>query len=550
MVPAVVVFLEELPLTPNGKVDRRALPKPERIGGDAYVAARTPVEEVLAGIWEQLLKLERVGIHENFFELGGHSLLATQVNSRIREAFRVDLPLHVIFESPTVAGIAARIDAAMHVTPIVETSPFKPVSREIVFPVSFAHQRLWFLTQLESDSAAYTLLGVTHLRGALDLEVLERSLSEVVRRHEVLRTTFRVIDDQPVQLIAPALPLTMPLVDFSDELIAEEAARPFDLANGPLMRATLLRLAEDHHIVLFNAHHIVCDGWSISVLVKEVAALYEAFSKGRVSPLPELKIQYADFSVWQREWLRGEALEQQLTYWREQLRGAPPVLELPTDRPRPAVQSYRGASHSFHVPAEVSAGLKALSRSERATLFMTLLAAFKALLSRYSGQTDIVVGTPIAGRNRVELEPLIGFFVNTLVLRTQVSPTAKFSQLLKLTREVCLDAYAHQEAPFEKLVEELQPERDMSRSPLFQVMFVLQNTPEVAATLNELEMRVEAIPDTTAKFDLSLEMVESNTQLEGAIKYNTDLFDEATIQRMAVHFQQLLHGIVEHPEAQ
>jgi amino acid adenylation domain-containing protein len=564
MVPSAFVTLEEMPLTPNGKVDRKALPKPERSGGDAYVAARTPVEEVLVGIWEQLLKLERVGVHENFFELGGHSLLATQVNSRIRLTFHVDLPLHVIFEFPTIAELATRIDAVMHgtvATPIVETSPLEPASREQVLPLSFAQQRLWFLNQLESDSAFYNMLGVTHLRGALEIDVLERSLSEVVRRHEVLRTTFRVIDDQPVQLIAPASPLTMPLFDFSQldtesrrdrvqELIAEEAARQFDLANGPIMQATLLRLAEDHHIVLFSTHHIVCDGWSVGVLVKEVAALYEAFSRGGVSPLPELRIQYADFAVWQREWLRGEALEQQLSYWRKQLNGAPPVLELPTDRPRPAVQSYRGASHSFHVSTEVSGGLKALSRSEGATLFMTLLAAFKVLLSRYSGQTDIVVGTPIAGRNRVELEPLIGFFVNTLVLRTQVSPAAKFSQLLKLVREVCLGAYAHQEAPFEKLVEELQPERDMSRGPLFQVMFILQNMPEVAATLNELEMRVEAIPETAAKFDLSLEMVETNTRLEGEIKYNTDLFDAATIERMSQHFQQLLQGIVAQPEAE
>ncbi len=564
MVPSAFVTLEEMPLTPNGKVDRKALPKLERGGGDAYIAARTPVEEVLVGIWEQLLKLERVGVHENFFELGGHSLLATQVNSRIRVTFHVDLPLHVIFEFPTIAELATRIDAVMHATvstPVIETSPLEPVSREQVLPLSFAQQRLWFLNQLESDSAFYNTLGVTHLRGALEIDVLERSLSEVVRRHEVLRTTFRVIDDQPVQLIAPALLLTLPLFDFSQldtesrrdrvqELIAHETARRFDLANGPIMQATLLRLAEDHHIVLFSTHHIVCDGWSVGVLLKEIAALYEVFSRGGVSPLPELRIQYADFAVWQREWLRGEALEQQLSYWRKQLSGAPPVLELPTDRPRPAVQTYRGASHSFHVPAEVSAGLKALSRSEGASLFMTLLAAFKVLLSRYSGQTDIVVGTPIAGRNRVELEPLIGFFVNTLVLRTQVSPEAKFSQLLKLVREVCLGAYAHQEAPFEKLVEELQPERDMSRGPLFQVMFILQNMPEVVATLNELEMRVEAIPDTAAKFDLSLEMVETNARLEGEIKYNTDLFDAATIQRMSQHFQQLLQGIVTRPETE
>ena len=564
MVPSAFVTLAEMPLTPNGKVDRRALPKPERSGGDEYVEARTPVEEVLVGIWEQLLKLERVGVHENFFELGGHSLLATQVNSRIRVTFHVDLPLHAIFEFPTIAELATRIDAVMHgpvAKPVVETSPLEPVSREQVLPLSIAQQRLWFLNQLESDSAFYNMLGVTHLRGALDIDVLERSLSQVVRRHEVLRTTFRVIDDQPVQVIAPASPLTMPLFDFTQldtesrrdrvqELIAEEAARQFDLANGPIMQATLLRLAEDHHIILFSTHHIVCDGWSVGVLVKEIAALYEAFSRGGVSPLPELRIQYADFAVWQREWLRGEALEQQLSYWRTQLSGAPPVLELPTDRPRPAVQTYRGASHSFHVSTEVSAGLKALSRSEGATLFMTLLAAFKVLLSRYSGQTDIVVGTPIAGRNRVELEPLIGFFVNTLVLRTQVSPAAKFSQLLESVREACLGAYAHQDVPFEKLVEELQPERDMSRGPLFQVMFILQNMPEVAATLNELELRVEAIPDTTAKFDLSLEMIETNTRLEGAIKYNTDLFDAATVERMGQHFQQLLQGIVARPDTE
>ena len=380
-----------------------------------------------------MLGVPQVGRYDNFFQLGGHSLLATQVVSRVRKALQVELTVRSFFEHPTVHQLSTHIETETlgrnglgeHIPPLSRAE------REAGWaPLSFAQQRLWFIDQLVSGSTFYNVSSAVRLQGRLDISALERTISEVARRHEVLRTTFRMVDGEPAQVIAPVQPFALPVTDLSDlteqdreeelrQLLSDFSAQPFDLSRDSLLRVRLVRLGEDSHAVMLVTHHIICDGWSMGVLVKEVAVIYEAFSRGESSPLPELAVQYADFAVWQREWLQGETLEQQLSYWREQLEGAPPVLELPTDRPRPAVQSYRGASHSFRVSAEVSAGLKALSRSEGATLFMTLLAAFKILLSRYSGQTDIVVGTPIAGRNRVELEPLIGFFVNTLALRTR-----------------------------------------------------------------------------------------------------------------------------------
>jgi amino acid adenylation domain-containing protein len=422
-----------------------------------------------------------------------------------------------------------------------------------VFPLSFAQQRLWFLHQLDPASAAYNMPVAFRLSGRLDAAALQWALNEVLRRHEILRTTFDVLDEQPVQLIAVTQTLTLTLTDLSslpapvreaeaEKLVNEETQRPFDLVRGPLIRAVVMRLSTDEHVLLLTMHHIVSDGWSQGVLMSELETLYGARMAGRRSPLPELPIQYADFAEWQREWLRGDVLDRQKKYWREHLAGAAPSLELPADRPRPPVQSFTGARESFALSPGFSVQLAELSRHEDATLFMTLLAAFKVLLYRYTGQTDIVVGTPVANRNRKELEGLIGFFVNTLALRTDLSGDPTFRELLARVREISLSAYAHQDLPFEMLVEELRPIRDPSRNPLFQVMFALQNTPEAASQGSDLAISPVEVKTARAQFDLTLDVTESGGQIHVSFVYNTDLFDASTIQLMAEHFKVLLAG--------
>ncbi|HYH79871.1 MAG TPA: amino acid adenylation domain-containing protein, partial [Longimicrobium sp.] len=434
MVPSAVVELESLPLTPGGKLDRKALPEPEYAAdADRYEAPRTPVEEVLAGIWAEVLRLERVGVEESFFDLGGHSLLATRVISRVRELFGVELPLRALFEGPTVAELAGRVEEMRRAGEGAALPPLVPVAREAPLPLSFAQERLWFLHQMEPEGAGYNMPFPTRLVGRLDAAALERALGALTERHEALRTTFRPVEQGAVQIVHPAAPARLPVLDLTgldlqareDEarrLAREDAERPFDLERGPLLRATLLRLAHEEHVLLLAMHHIVSDGWSMGVLFHELFTLYELFSlpsgaEGRASPLPPLAVQYADFAVWQRGWLRGEVLRRQLDWWRERLGGAPPALELPTDRPRPAVASSRGASLMFRLPADVTRGLRALARREGATLYMVTHAALDLLLSRWSGQEDLVVGSPIAGRTQVGTEGLIGFFVNTLALR-------------------------------------------------------------------------------------------------------------------------------------
>ncbi|HEU4557526.1 MAG TPA: amino acid adenylation domain-containing protein, partial [Longimicrobium sp.] len=487
MVPGAFVVLDSFPVTPNGKVDRAALPAPDTPGSrGTYVAPRTPAEEVLAGIWAEVLGVERVGGEDNFFDLGGHSLLATQLVSRVREALGAELPLRAVFEAPSLAELAGRVEALRaEAAGDAGAPPLLPVPRDgSPLPLSFAQQRLWFIDQLEPGSAAYNLTGAWRLEGALDTAALERSLGEIVRRHEALRTVFAEVDGSPVQVIAPFGGLALPVEDLSglseaDREAAlrrrawEVAARPFDLAAGPLFRAALLRLGEHDHVLLLGMHHIVSDGWSVGVLYRELSALYAAYRAGAESPLPELAVQYADFAVWQREHLEGEALDRQLSYWRERLSGAPELLELPTDHPRPAVQTFGGDTVPVELSLELLERVQALGRSEGATLYMTLLGAFQVLLSKYSGSDDIVVGSPIAGRTRAEVEELIGFFVNTLVLRTDLGGDPGFREVLGRVREATLGAYAHQEVPFEKLVAELQPERSLSLSPFFQVMFTL-----------------------------------------------------------------------------
>ncbi|MBC8449436.1 MAG: amino acid adenylation domain-containing protein, partial [Chloroflexi bacterium] len=429
-----------------------------------------------------------------------------------------------------------------------------------VFPLSFAQERVWFLERLEPDRALYNVPEVTfRLRGPLNVAVLERSLNEIVQRHETLRTTFGQVDGRPVQVIRPSRQLTLPVVSLDHlppeqreaearRIAAEEVLRPFDLTRGPLFRAILLRLAAGDHVLILPLHHIIADGWSIGVLLRELATLYTAFSAGQPSPLPELPIQYADYTAWQRETLQGSFLEQEVAYWRQQLAGAPPVLELPADRPRPAVQTYHGKRRRFTLPKTLSDAVRTLSRAAGVTPFMTLLAAFQTLLYRYTGQEDIVVGTPIAGRSQSETQDLIGFFANTLVLRADLSGNPTFRELLAQVRSVALGAYEHQELPFEKLVADLQPARNMSHSPLFQVLFVFQNWPFVPPELPGLEVSAFELGAGTTKFDLTLSLIEGEDGLTALFAYNTDLFDAATIERMAGHFQTLLESALADPD--
>ncbi|MBW4500877.1 MAG: amino acid adenylation domain-containing protein [Scytonema hyalinum WJT4-NPBG1] len=564
MVPSAFVMLEMLPLTPNGKVDRRALRAPDiakRQIEAAFVAPHDPVEEVVAGIWVQVLGVEQVGIYDNFFDLGGHSLLATQVLSRIRHTFQIDLPLRRLFELPTVAGLAKSIQEVIKAQLGHEAPTIKRVSKDGNLPLSFAQERLWFLEQLQPGSSTYNTPAAIRLVGSLNVDALEQSLSEIVRRHEALRTTFGVVDGQPFQTITPTLTVKLPIVDLRklpeaereteiQRLSAEEFQRSFDLAQGPLLRCTLLHIGEQEHIALFTIHHIVSDGWSMGVFVRELAALYGAFSAGKPSPLPELPIQYADFAMWQRQWLQGEVLQAQLAYWKKQLGNSLPVLQLPTTRPRTEVKTSRGAAQSFVIPSTLSAALQTLSRQEGVTLFMTLLAGFQVLLQRYANQDDIVVGTDVANRNRAETESLIGFFVNLLVLRTDLSGNPSFQELLLRVREVTLEAYAHQDLPFEKLVEALRPERSLSNtSPLFQVLFVLQNASMPALELPGLTLSQLEVENKIARFDLALFLTETEQGIVGKWQYNADLFDAATITRMTGHFEMLLNSIVAQPDA-
>ena len=563
MTPASIFIIEELPLTRNGKVDHRALPIPEEVRKKAEAEETQPrnaYEEIIGGIWKEVLKVERVRKGDNFFEIGGHSLSATQVISRVRNSFGVELGVRSIFEESTIEGLARRIGEAMGAGE-KEQAPLVRVSRERRLPLSFAQQRLWFLDQLSPNNPFYNCPGAVRLEGRLDLEILESVINEIVRRHEVLRTRIDVDEGEPFQVIDAWERRSLELEDLTSftpekgeervrQIAREEANTGFDLGRGPLMRVKMLKLGEERHVALFTMHHIVSDGWSMGVLVREVSAHYKAMCEGKDSPLSEPEIQYADYAVWQREWLKGEVLERQLNYWRNQL-GEMPTLELPTDRPRALTQSYRGANETSRINGETAERLKRLSRKQGCTLFMTLLGAFQILLSRYSGQQDIVVGTDIANRNRKETEDLIGFFVNQLVLRTDLSGEPSFLELMKRVRDVALKAYTHQDVPFEKLVEELQPRRDMSRSPLFQVKLVLQNAP----TAGELELpglclRPVGGDTVMARFDLTMFVTETNDSIAVMVNYNTDVFEDVSVKRMVEQFEALLESIVETPEQQ
>ncbi|TMC16603.1 MAG: amino acid adenylation domain-containing protein, partial [Chloroflexi bacterium] len=541
MVPAKLVVLSALPLLTNGKVNRRALAALEEAQQEAYgkqQKARTPMEELLLGLWGEVLGRRHLGVTENFFHLGGHSLLATQLIARVRATLGIEVPVRVIFEAPTVAAFALRMEQALRTSGGREVSSLVKVERPDAIPLSFAQQRLWFLDQLEPQSTAYLMAHASRLQGDLQVQMLEGALQEVIARQESLRTSFEERAGQAVQVIYQTSRMVVPVIDLQEllpehreqemrSLARQEAEHPMHLARGPLLRTALVRQNTQEHVLLLTLHHIITDGWSNQVFVRELTSLYQAAVSGEPPELSPLAIQYADYTLWQRAWLQGSVLDAQMAYWRKQLANMAP-LELPIDHARPAMPTYRGSVQSLSLPADVSQGLQQLCRAEHVTLFMLLLAAFQVLLARYTQQSDISVGTPIANRRQAEVEGVIGFFVNTLVMRTSLSGNPSFVEVLHRVREVCLGAYANQDIPFEKLVEELEPERDLSRSPLFQVMLVLQNTPgeigmapvPALAAMSVIPLEVER---TTSKFDLILFVAESEQGLHCQLEYSTDL---------------------------
>ena len=550
MVPAHLMLLERMPLTVNGKLDRQALPQPDAsLSQQAYRAPGSELEQRIAAIWSEILGVERVGLDDNFFELGGHSLLATRVISRVRQEQQLDASLKALFERPVLEAFAQGLERT---TDAVSTIPL--ADRQQPLALSFAQERQWFLWQLEPESAAYHIPSALRLRGRLDVDALQRSFDSLVARHETLRTRFRLEGGRSYQQVQPAVSVSIEREQFGEEGLIERiqaiVVQPFDLERGPLLRVNLLQLAEDDHVLVLVQHHIVSDGWSMQVMVEELVQLYAAYSQGLDVVLPALPIQYADYALWQRSWMEAGEKERQLAYWTGLLGGEQPVLELPFDRPRPVRQSHRGAQFILELDIDLSQALRRVAQQEGATAFALLLASFQALLYRYSGQADIRVGVPIANRNRVETERLIGFFVNTQVLKADLDGRMGFDELLAQARQRALEAQAHQDLPFEQLVEALQPERNASHNPLFQVLFNHQSeirsvTPEVQ--LEDLRLEGLAWDGQTAQFDLTLDIQEDENGIWASFDYATDLFDASTVERLAGHWRNLLRGIVANP---
>ncbi|HEX8186393.1 MAG TPA: amino acid adenylation domain-containing protein, partial [Blastocatellia bacterium] len=565
MVPSAFVFLDSLPLTPNGKLDRRALPAPDRTRPEltqVYVPPRTADEELLAKIWSDVLGIEQVGINDNFFELGGHSLLAMQVAFQLHDSFGVEIerPIQSLLEAPTIAGLAERIESARLSSSSPPLPAIEPVESDEPKPASFAQRRLWLFDQLEPGSWFYNMSAALRLKGELNVAMLRQSISEITRRHQSLRTTFLKMDGEPFQVINPVAAMILPVVDLRDlpapqrgesisRLRSDSALRPFDLSKGPLFRTTLLTVSDDEHILLVNMHHIISDGWSISILLNEVSLLYRSYLSGQSLPLPELPVQYADFSAWQHQWMKGEVLQRQLGYWKQVLSGDLPVLKLPLDRPRPAVQTYEGRAERFKIDLELTNRLRSLSQQSGNTIFAAMLAAFAALLYRYSGQQEIIIGTTTSGRDRAETKSLIGFFVNTLALRIKLSDSYSFREMLDHVRKALLGAYAHQDLPFDKLIEEIQPGRNLNRGSLFQVMFIFQNLPKSSLDLPGLESEVIDTHENAVRSDLDFYLSEELDGLHCALMYNTALFDASTISLMARRFQIMVESIARDPDA-
>ncbi|WEK32623.1 MAG: non-ribosomal peptide synthase/polyketide synthase [Candidatus Pseudomonas phytovorans] len=557
MVPAHLMFLGELPLTPNGKLDRKALPRPDlNLDQPAYVPPRSEREQQIAAIWAQVLKVERIGLTDHFFELGGHSLLATQVTSRIRQALGLEIPLRTLFEAPVLADFVALTGQGTQ----APAPALLPVDRTQPLALSYAQQRQWFFWQMAPESTAYNMATVLRLRGNLAEDALRLSFEALIARHETLRTTFRQAGDHALQVIHPAQPfnLASERVDLGagkqqaallKRLVEAETQRPFDLEHGPLLRVKLLRVAEDDHVLILTLHHIISDGWSMPVMVDELVQLYEGLRTGQPVELAGLPVQYADYAVWQRQWMEAGERERQLDYWKAQLGDRQPVLELPADRPRPANQDFAGASFAIDLDRDLVHALKALAQQQGVSLFMLLLASFQTLLHRYSGQDDIRVGVPIANRNRLETERLIGFFVNTQVLKAEFDLHTTFSQLLEQTRQTALAAQGHQDLPFEQLVEALHPERSLSHSPLFQALYNHQTELRgQARSLPGLEVEGLAWERYTAQFDLTLDTFEHAEGLGASLVYATSLFDRPRIEALAQHWCNLLADIVRQPD--
>ncbi len=568
MIPAAFVTLDKLPLTPNGKLDRKALPAPTQRTAALYVAPRNPLEERLAQIWIELLKLEKAGVYDDFFESGGHSLLATRLVSRIRRAFDVEVPLRAVFEGPTIAALSRLVHALeqqkLSGPDGAIIGPSRPLdvatlqSVQTRLPLSYAQQRLWFLDKLEGSSTEYNLREAWRLKGELDCAALQRAVDAVVARHEILRTRFVEEDGEPLQVIEANVHVPVVSEDLSalpagereravSAAIRGEAETAFDLGSGPLMRVKLLTLEEREHVLLCAFHHIIFDGWSVAIFSRDLSALYEAFRRGEDNPLKALAVQYADYALWQRERLEGEEWQRQLAYWKSQLADAP-ALALPTDLARPLRPSFAGARHSLVLAPEIAVKLKELSRQENATLFMTLLAAFQVLLSRYSCQEDISVGVPAANRNHVELEEMIGFFLDTLVLRSDLRGNPSFRELLRRVKKVTLEAYAHAEVPFERLVQELQPERNLNQTPLFQAFVNFLSFENEPVSLSGLQAERCPKENLKSKFDLTLHIREGHYGLHLSLAYSTELFLPETIAAMMRHFENLLEAIAADPE--
>ncbi|MDF5715756.1 MAG: amino acid adenylation domain-containing protein [Rhizonema sp. NSF051] len=567
MVPATFVFLDAMPLSPNGKVDRRALPSPDAsdlIDASSFVSPRNSTEEVLAVLWAEVLGFERLGIHNNFFELGGHSLLATQVISRTRQAFNADIPLQLLFEKPTIADFAIAIAQLPKNSGASQNQSIPQLAHRQLVPLSFAQQRMWFSQQMEPNSRAFLVPIAQRLIGKLNVGVLQQSLDAIAAHHEALRTNFIASPDgSPVQVIAEPRPVQLKIINLIhepqkvDQVLNQEAFCSIDLTSDLMLRGSLLQINDQEHILLLVMHHIASDGWSMGILGQQLAAVYEAFLNNLPNPLPELPIQYADFAVWQRQWLEAvganlganlgaNSRSPLLDYWKKQLAGIA-VLELPTDQPRPSVQNYLGASQSLVLSKNLTAALKALSQGSDATLFMTLLAAFKTLLYHYTLQEDIIVGTPIAGRNQTETEGLIGCFINTVALRTDLSGNPSFRELVSRIRKVAMEGYAHQDMPFEKLVEELQPERNLSRHPVFDVMFNFINTPLTAWTLSGLSLSSVELSEPESKFSMTLYAEEHSGELRLQLVYQQVLFSAARMTWLLNQFEYLLEQIVATP---
>jgi non-ribosomal peptide synthetase component F/acyl carrier protein len=569
MVPSAFVLLEALPLTPNGKVDRQALPTPNQSRPEletTFVAPHTAVETVLTEILAEVLAVERVGIHDNFFELGGHSLLATQVVSRLHGAFRVELPLHSFFETPTVAGLANSIETALQGEQGQQTATIMPAPREQALPASITQEQIWVVDQVLQGLPLFNTLYAMRLQGMCHVGILQQSCDEIIRRHEALRTTFAAVGGRLVQVIAPTLSVPVTVVDLralptpereseAQRLADAEARQLFDLEQGPLLRLRLLHMDEQEHLLLVTMHHIISDGWSRDVFWREFAALYDSFTTGKPSALPELSIQYADFAHWQRQWRDNVMMAAQLSYWQEQLRDPLSPLELPTDHPRGNALSIRTARQTLVLPGKLSHGLRGLSHREGTTLFMTLVAAFKMLLYGYTGQEDARVATLVANRNRRETEDVIGLFVNMVILRTDLHRDPTCQEVLQRVRATTLAAYAHQDLPFENLVQTLERERGLKRSSLCQVMVIRQNAmyrplPRGARTLSFLEtdLSIPMPPLVGTTFDVVLSLRDRRQGLTVSAIYKRDLFDATSIDRMLGDFQHVLECLIGQPE--